>query len=914
VHIRMLWARRGALPVCALVLACAGWGVELLLLLGLPSLCAGVAEELPDPDLDIGSLLQRMRESSDHMSTLHPSEQPHGLEPRGKMTPVDADHHLDDGEHRGGFGFGATEQVTAAASRLREEELMVEQRSALEKQHTLLQEQARAMREQRDWMREQNSMMLAGLLKVQQALGLDNESSTPAPQPQPGGDGAAASPSPLTERMGAALASHSRTIAAQTGEVRQLERQLTDARDALADAMEVHKRDVTALRLAMKKVESVNRRIANANDDYQRQVEHVKMLHAKVSELNETSNAHQSSSTQLRSCQRKRKLLAKETVSLRKDLDANTARHKELERQMNDTAVRCLKLLEEDKVTLERQVNSTTLRCVQALQAEQAAHNITKAAAATQCRRECSENETAAVRAAVAGCDAECAARLRHRDTSACSATAAAAATEQDDLHPCAAEMHSLVKMQSDFDQIADALHPPAVRIEEWQTAWKWGFLASLNGSMGQQHRSTESEQSDDDGYRYGSSSRQSAHEAAQAKALRQIDRIHQLGQYTDTDVSDGEASQQSSSLLPSYATWAQRVSVELQSFYREHNADFLVGGQIAKLLREYKGAEGHMLRMLREQYGGVPDVEAWAVATEDPPLVCREPGVYTFGTEAKVACLQDSGCESIYDVNCDSIGEWWTCRAKPPRPSSSGSLSELSSAPESCKYIKPNQARLAATATQPKDTAGMEAEQESTNPAAYRLTGATMQVFNGAYSQTSSLCLGKPVYIQSTRAHGPWDRLDVGREEQQRDTWYTLYLNNNTDWMVSTAEHALECSSTGFLFSSPLPDCPGGPGSERRRSAGPDDTKCAGIWTEWTGEVWVKNEDLKVEADIQKASKGRAVMGGADNADALRARVTEFYQKHNPSKLPKVEAILFRYRGRETELLRDLTSKYVSV
>ena len=54
--------------------------------------------------------------------------------------------------------------------------------------------------------------------------------------------------------------------------------------------------------------------------------------------------------------------------------------------------------------------------------------------------------------------------------------------------------------------------------------------------------------------------------------------------------------------------------------------------------------------------------------------------------------------------------------------------------------------------------------------------------------------------------------------------------------------------------------------------------------------------------------------MSGADNADALRARVTEFYQKHNPSKLPKVEAILFRYRGRETELLRDLTSKYVSV
>jgi hypothetical protein len=42
-----------------------------------------------------------------------------------------------------------------------------------------------------------------------------------------------------------------------------------------------------------------------------------------------------------------------------------------------------------------------------------------------------------------------------------------------------------------------------------------------------------------------------------------------------------------------------------------------------------------------------------------------------------------------------------------------------------------------------------------------------------------------------------------------------------------------------------------------------------------------------------------------------LVQQVTEFYTKHNPAKLEKLQGILFRYKGREAELLRDLKEKY---
>ncbi|KAG2764765.1 hypothetical protein PC129_g1653 [Phytophthora cactorum] len=44
-----------------------------------------------------------------------------------------------------------------------------------------------------------------------------------------------------------------------------------------------------------------------------------------------------------------------------------------------------------------------------------------------------------------------------------------------------------------------------------------------------------------------------------------------------------------------------------------------------------------------------------------------------------------------------------------------------------------------------------------------------------------------------------------------------------------------------------------------------------------------------------------------------LRARLIEFYSKHNPSAISRVDKILERYHGRETELWHDLHQKYVT-
>ena len=43
------------------------------------------------------------------------------------------------------------------------------------------------------------------------------------------------------------------------------------------------------------------------------------------------------------------------------------------------------------------------------------------------------------------------------------------------------------------------------------------------------------------------------------------------------------------------------------------------------------------------------------------------------------------------------------------------------------------------------------------------------------------------------------------------------------------------------------------------------------------------------------------------------RARLVEFYTKHNPSKLSSVDAVLTKYRGRETELFAQLERKYAN-
>ncbi|KAG7391874.1 Presenilin-2 [Phytophthora pseudosyringae] len=44
-----------------------------------------------------------------------------------------------------------------------------------------------------------------------------------------------------------------------------------------------------------------------------------------------------------------------------------------------------------------------------------------------------------------------------------------------------------------------------------------------------------------------------------------------------------------------------------------------------------------------------------------------------------------------------------------------------------------------------------------------------------------------------------------------------------------------------------------------------------------------------------------------------LRARLVEFYTKHNPSAITRVDKILERYHGRETELWHDLYQKYIT-
>ncbi|KAG7398841.1 Presenilin-2 [Phytophthora boehmeriae] len=44
-----------------------------------------------------------------------------------------------------------------------------------------------------------------------------------------------------------------------------------------------------------------------------------------------------------------------------------------------------------------------------------------------------------------------------------------------------------------------------------------------------------------------------------------------------------------------------------------------------------------------------------------------------------------------------------------------------------------------------------------------------------------------------------------------------------------------------------------------------------------------------------------------------LRARLIEFYTKHNPSAIPRVDKILERYHGRESELWHDLYRKYIT-
>jgi hypothetical protein len=44
-----------------------------------------------------------------------------------------------------------------------------------------------------------------------------------------------------------------------------------------------------------------------------------------------------------------------------------------------------------------------------------------------------------------------------------------------------------------------------------------------------------------------------------------------------------------------------------------------------------------------------------------------------------------------------------------------------------------------------------------------------------------------------------------------------------------------------------------------------------------------------------------------------LRARLIDFYTKHNPSAISRVDKIMEQYRGRDAELWHDLYQKYIT-
>ncbi len=52
---------------------------------------------------------------------------------------------------------------------------------------------------------------------------------------------------------------------------------------------------------------------------------------------------------------------------------------------------------------------------------------------------------------------------------------------------------------------------------------------------------------------------------------------------------------------------------------------------------------------------------------------------------------------------------------------------------------------------------------------------------------------------------------------------------------------------------------------------------------------------------------------GEVDTTDvaAVEAEVRAMYEKYNPEKLEKIDTIMFRYKGREADLLKDLKDKY---
>ena len=73
--------------------------------------------------------------------------------------------------------------------------------------------------------------------------------------------------------------------------------------------------------------------------------------------------------------------------------------------------------------------------------------------------------------------------------------------------------------------------------------------------------------------------------------------------------------------------------------------------------------------------------------------------------------------------------------------------------------------------------------------------------------------------------------------------------------------------------------------------------------------EVVPARIDPIVGRDHQETPQTRAP---PDSEDELRLGLHAFYCRYNPAGIPRIDAIIERYRGRHAQLWRDLAEKYL--
>jgi len=77
------------------------------------------------------------------------------------------------------------------------------------------------------------------------------------------------------------------------------------------------------------------------------------------------------------------------------------------------------------------------------------------------------------------------------------------------------------------------------------------------------------------------------------------------------------------------------------------------------------------------------------------------------------------------------------------------------------------------------------------------------------------------------------------------------------------------------------------------------------------------ETKEISRKVNFENNCRTMAIWGNPSSSqtqtDDFKARLTEFYNKYNPSKLPTIDSTLETYRGRETELFEKLQKKYCS-